>query len=233
MHISGIQQFTLLDYPERTACVVFTPGCNFRCGYCHNPEFVLPDKIKAMRSSFVDETIFFRFLDRRRGRLDGVVVSGGEPTLMPDIVPFFENIKGRGFLAKLDTNGNRPEVVRTLLDRGLVNYIAMDVKTALPAYAELAGRGAIPERIQESMDLIKKSRIAYEFRTTLIKELHTQDVLNSMANSMAGARELCLQTFRPGHTLNPLFASFHPFSRAETEAIADQFRGRVERVRIR
>jgi pyruvate formate lyase activating enzyme len=233
MLVSGIQQCTLLDYPERTACIIFTPGCNFRCGYCHNSEFVLPEKIKEIRDTFIDEDVVFQFLDRRRGKLDGVVVSGGEPTLMPDLADFFTKIKARGFLAKLDTNGNRPDVLGQLIDERLVDYVAMDIKTALPAYAKLVGNRAVPERIRESIDILKRSDIEHEFRATLIREIHTKAILKEMSESLRGTRQLFLQTFRPEHTLNPLFGSFHPFSDAEMQSIVGIFRKGVDMVRVR
>ncbi|PIR76985.1 MAG: anaerobic ribonucleoside-triphosphate reductase activating protein, partial [Candidatus Magasanikbacteria bacterium CG10_big_fil_rev_8_21_14_0_10_38_6] len=139
MVISGVQPFTLLDFPEKTACIIFTAGCNFRCGYCHNPEFVLPEKIQQIKTSFIDEETIYSFLQKRKGLLDGVVISGGEPTMMGDLPAFIRNIKELGFLVKLDTNGNRPLVLQHLLDEGLLDYVAMDVKTSLVNYADLVG----------------------------------------------------------------------------------------------
>jgi pyruvate formate lyase activating enzyme len=115
MLISGVQPFTNLDFPGKIACVMFVPGCNFRCGYCHNPEFVVPERIQAMKGGFITEEAFFSFLDKRRGLLDGVVISGGEPTLAPELVRCVTRIKDRGFSVKLDTNGNRPDVVKKLV----------------------------------------------------------------------------------------------------------------------
>ena len=161
MKLSAIQRFTMLDYPDKVACIAFTPGCNMRCGFCHNPEFVLPEKIRELQSDFIEEQTFFNFLDQRRGLLEGVVVSGGEPTIWRDLPDFLRQIKGRGFLAKLDTNGNHPSMLRTLLDEQLVDYVAMDVKTSLAEYGKLVGGGAKPEHIAQSIEMLKASRTRF------------------------------------------------------------------------
>lgn len=233
MLISGVQPCTMLDFPGKTAAIVFTPGCNFRCAYCHNPEFVLPERLKELRPSFIPEETFFRFLDRRGELLDGVVVTGGEPTLMPDLLEFLRKVKDKGFKTKLDTNGNRPAVLRRALDEGLVDYVAMDVKTSLAEYKNLAGPLADPDAIEESMDLLKASAIASEFRSTLIKELHPPHVLEEMAKMLAGAKIHYLQKFRPGVVLKEEASSYHPFSDEEMKNIADFFRVTVPTVIIR
>jgi pyruvate formate lyase activating enzyme len=233
MKLSAIQRFTLLDYPEKVACVVFTPGCSMRCGFCHNPEFVLPEKIAELAGSFIEEEAFFRFLDQRRGLLEGVVVSGGEPTLWQDLPDFFHKIKEKGFLTKLDTNGHRPEVLRHLLKERLVDYVAMDVKTSLSEYTKLVAGAIKPENIQKSIDILKTSGIPYEFRTTLIHEVHSEEVLRDMEELLRGAARYYLQTFRPGHTLNPVFATYHPFSAEEMQDIAKRFSSVAKEVAIR
>jgi pyruvate formate lyase activating enzyme len=233
MLISGVQPCTLLDFPGCAAAIVFTPGCNFRCAYCHNPEFVLPERVKALRPSFIPEETFFRFLDRRGELLDGVVVTGGEPTLMPDLLEFLKKVKDKGFKTKLDTNGNRPAMLRRALDEGLVDYVAMDVKTSLGEYRNLAGPLADPEAIEESMKILKASKVPSEFRSTLIKELHPQSVLDDMAELLKGAKILYLQKFRPGIVLKPVAENYHPFSDDEMEQIAAFFRRVVPTVIIR
>jgi len=233
MKISGIQKFTTLDYPEHAACIVFTPGCNFRCGYCHNPEFVLPEKIKELQHGFIPEEALFVFLEKRVGLLDGVVISGGEPTIMPDLLIFMKKVKDRGFLVKLDTNGNRPSVIQKAIDEHLVDYIAMDVKTSYKKYTDLVGKFAVPEKIRESIEIIKKSGIDYEFRSTLIRETHPQEVLEDMATMMKGSDKLYLQTFRPGTTLHPLFQAFHAFSDDAMRDAQETFLQSVRHVYIR
>ncbi|MFA9262301.1 MAG: anaerobic ribonucleoside-triphosphate reductase activating protein, partial [Undibacterium sp.] len=137
MKLTAVQKFTLLDYPGRVACIAFTPGCDLRCGFCHNAEFVLPERLKELAGSFIDEEHFFAFLERRRGLLEGVVVSGGEPTIWRDLPEFLARIRSLGFLVKLDTNGNNPAMLRELFDRKLVDFVAMDVKTSLEEYPGL------------------------------------------------------------------------------------------------
>ncbi len=233
MLISGIQQFTLLDYPDKTACIVFTPGCNFRCGFCHNPEFVLPEEIEQIKDSFIPEAAFFRFLEERQGLLDGVVITGGEPTLMGDLLPFIEKIKEMGFLVKLDSNGNTPQILKKIVETGLVDYVAMDIKTILPKYKELVGSRVREAHIQEAISFIKDHGIDHEFRSTIIKEVHTPDVLQGMAVLVEGARRYFLQNFRPEKTLDPAFEHYHGFSESELYDIRELFVPVVAEVGIR
>lgn len=233
MLISGVQKITLLDFPEHTSCIVFTAGCNYRCGYCHNPEFVLPEKLREMKENFIPEESFFCFLEQRKGKLDGVVVSGGEPTMMPDLIPFLKKIKQMGFLVKLDTNGNSPSVLEKIFQEKCVDYVAMDVKTSLREYKKLVGERADESKLAQSIEMIKKQAPDYEFRSTLIKEVHTPEIIEAMAELFQGAKRLYLQQFRPGHVLNPLFESFHPFSESEMKDIAQKFSLSVKDVEIR
>lgn len=233
MLISGIQQYTLLDYPQKIACIIFTPGCNFRCGYCHNPEFVLPEKIIQIKDSFIPEEAFFNFLERRKNLLDGVVISGGEPTLMPNLISFIEKIKNLGFLIKLDTNGNRPEILEEVIKKNLVNYVAMDVKTSLDNYPDLVGKFVKTEHIKRSMDLLKLGIVDYEFRTTLIAEIHSEIILKKMIDLLAGAKRFFLQTFRPSTTLDPKFENYHAFSLKKIKQISELFKPHIKEVEIR
>jgi pyruvate formate lyase activating enzyme len=233
MLISGIQPFTILDYPGKVACIIFTPGCNFRCSFCHNPEFVLPERVAALRSSFITEEAFFNFLEQRKKLLDGVVITGGEPTLMPDLEPFIRKIKTLGLLVKLDSNGNRPEMLARLIAEKLVDYVAMDVKTDLPHYHELAGKWVVEENIVKSIELLKQNTIPYEFRTTLIKEIHPTAVVTAMGKLVQGATNWNLQTFRPATTLDPAFQNYTPFSEEETGKLAEQCRAYATTVNIR
>ena len=185
MIISGIQRFTLLDFPGKIACIVFTGGCNYRCGFCHNPEFVLPEELAKLSKSFIPEVAALNFLKKRRGMLEGVVISGGEPTIMPDLEDFIMKVRDLGFAVKLDSNGNRPEVLRSLIDKGLVDYIAMDFKTSLPDYRSLVGQWADEMKLRESIELLKQGDVDYEFRTTLIREVHTPEILKIMSKTLA------------------------------------------------
>lgn len=233
MILSGVQKFTILDFPEKVSCIAFIPGCDFRCGYCHNPEFVLPEKLKEISGSFIKEKFFFNFLRRRRGFLDGVVISGGEPTLAFDLEPFIRKIRDLGFLIKLDTNGNRPQVLRRLLDEGLLDYVAMDFKTCPDQYAGLVGNCVKVDSILESVAVLFSAGIEYEFRCTLIKEHHNEEVLTEMAAVLCGAERLYLQKFRNGQTLDPKFAAFNAFDDAEMSAIANFFNDSVKFVACR
>ncbi len=233
MLVSGIERCTLVDYPEKIACIIFTPGCNFRCGYCHNPEFVLPEKIAQLKNSFIPESAILNFLTERRNFLDGVVISGGEPTSMPDLIDFMSKIKSLGYLVKLDTNGNRSEVLKQAIGCGVVDYVAMDIKTSLTEYPALVGPLVRPEAIKESVEFLKHGHVDYEFRCTLIKEIHSPSVLEDMALLLSGAKQVFLQSFRSTVTLNPIFNNFHPFSGHEMNAIAATFMKYVKKATVR
>ena len=191
MRLLGLQRLTLLDYPERVACTVFTGGCNLRCPFCHNASLVLGE------GDMIGEDEFFAFLSSRVGRLDGVCISGGEPTLQSDIADFASKIKSLGFLVKLDTNGTVPEVISALIADGLVDYIAMDVKNSPARYAETVGiEGYDLTRVKESVEIIKKSGIPHEFRTTVTHELHTAEDIRAIGEWLTGEDRYYLQRYR-------------------------------------
>ncbi len=169
MKIGGLIKFTLIDFPGRPAAVIFTQGCNFRCRYCHNPELVYPH----LFTEPVPQEEIFSFLQRRQGTLEGVVISGGEPTLQEGLIPFTADIKKMGYAVKLDTNGARPDVLAELLDKKLLDYIAMDLKAPLDKYSLITSVDTPPEILMKSMQLIRQSGVAYEFRTTYDKEVLT------------------------------------------------------------
>jgi pyruvate formate lyase activating enzyme len=233
MFLSGIQKLTLLDYPGKVACTVFTPGCNFRCGFCHNQEFVSPAEIKKIASSFIPAEKFFKFLKTRQGLLDGVVICGGEPTLQTDLMDFIQKIKALGFLVKLDTNGYLFPILKEIINNKLVDYIAMDLKTSLADYPRVVDTNLDIEEIRKSIELIKNSFIKYEFRTTIIQELHSKNILTDMANLLTGAKKYCLQKFIPRKTLNPRFQNYHPFTAEEVIPIIKLFKKNIEVVEYR
>ena len=167
MKLGGLVKFTLIDFPGRPAAIVFTQGCNFRCRYCHNPELVYPHLFEAS----MPEQEIWSFLQRRQGTLEGVVVSGGEPTLQTDLIPFMSRLKEMGYKTKLDTNGSRPEVLRELIDKKLVDFIAMDLKAPFEKYVDITGVEVNSTVLQQSMDLIRQSGLEYQFRTTYDKEV--------------------------------------------------------------
>lgn len=232
MLLTAIQKFTLLDFPGKISCIAFTPGCNFRCGFCHNPEFVLPNEIRNIKHSFISESTFFNFLEKRKNLLDGVVISGGEPTIAPGLIDFMKRIKQEGFLVKLDTNGNRPEILAEALTHAVVDYIALDIKTSFEKYSTLVKGSSRVEKLKESVSIVKNSGIDYEFRTTLIKEIHSQKILEQMRKDIGKAKAYYLQTFRPQKTLSPEFSTMTPFTKEETIEIARLF-NLVETVSIR
>ncbi len=230
MLISGLQPFTTIDYPEKLACILFTAGCNFRCAYCHNSEFVLPEKLKELRDSFIDHDAAMSFLHKRRGLLDAVVISGGEPTMMPDLLDWMHRIKEMGFLVKLDTNGTHPDIVRRAIDSGIVDYIAMDIKSPLSKYSELAQVDVKTEELEKSISIIKNAGIDYEFRSVLIKGFHTLEDIESMAKLAEGAKTYRLLEFRPAQTLCPAFALMNAFGEGEMRDIKGIVSEYVERV---
>lgn len=182
MKLGGLVKFTLIDFPGTPAAIVFTQGCNFRCRYCHNPELVYPHLfVEPMPQEEV-----MAFLKRRRGTLEGVVVSGGEPTLQEDLVRFMSDIKSLGYKTKLDTNGTRPDVLQELIDKKLVDFIAMDLKAPLCKYAAITGVEANCAVIRQSMDLIRKSGLMYQFRTTYDKEVLDDNDIAAVSAAVDG-----------------------------------------------
>ena len=167
MKISGLQKMTLLDYPGKIACTVFLGGCNFRCPFCHNGEL-----LDSGTEAIMDERELLDFLSKRRGLLDAVCISGGEPTLQKDLVSLLEKIKQLGYLIKLDTNGSRPEVLKALVEGNLLDYVAMDIKNAPECYAKTAGVSVQLEKIEESIRFLLEEHVDYELRTTVVAQLH-------------------------------------------------------------
>lgn len=225
MLISGVQKFTILDYPEKISCIVFSPYCCFRCGYCYNSEFVLPEKVKDLEHTFIPENIFFNFLKTRVGFLDGVVVSGGEPTLQKDIKEFITKIKELGFLVKLDTNGSNFETLKDLIDSKLVDFVAMDIKSSFENYQKVSnyiGEGDLIYNIENSIKKIMNSGIDYEFRTTVAKSFISKEDILKIGEIIKGAKKYALQNFRnESMVLNPEFSNSVNFTLDEIEEIAN------------
>ena len=215
MLIKGLQKLTLLDFPEKMACTLFTFGCNFRCPFCHNASLVLAARADG---AIIEEENFFKFLRSRRGILEGVCISGGEPTLQPDLPDFIRKVKELGFAVKLDTNGYRPAVPRALIDEGLLDYVAMDIKNSLSRYPETVGISRFDTApIEESMSLLMEGRVPFEFRTTLVKGLHTPESIAEMGRRLAGGERFFLQTFEDSGDL--IADGLSGFDREETEAL--------------
>lgn len=201
MEISGLNRFSLSDFPGKSATVVFVQGCNFGCPYCHNSSLI-PQHIPS--ALLIPEKHFFEFLEYRRNQLDAVVVSGGEPTIHRDISVFLRRIKDMGFAIKLDTNGSKPEVLKEVLENSLVDYIAMDIKAPLHKYEQLTGTVSSSEKIQESIDIISKSGTDHEFRTTVVEALLTLDDMQAIQKLVPVGSTYRLQKFCHEHAFDPV-----------------------------
>ncbi len=206
MHIKGLQKLTALDYPDRLACTVFTGGCNLRCPFCHNASLVMGI------GEDMDENEFFSFLDKREGILEGVCITGGEPLLQPDIEDFIKRIKEKGYKLKLDTNGAFPDRLLNLIDKNLLDYVAMDIKNSPQKYPLTCGVNRdykeffIP--FKESIDILLENRVDYEFRTTVVKELHDLNDIENAGTVIRGAKNWYLQCFKDsGDTIKAGFSA--------------------------
>ena len=190
--IFGIQKLTLLDYPGKVACTVFTGGCNFRCPFCQNSDLVF----LAENTSQIPKEELFSFLKKRQGILEGVCISGGEPLLQPGIENFIKKIREFGYPVKLDTNGSFPELLQHLIDEKLIDYVAMDIKNCKEKYAETIGLNSMDlSSIEKSVKILMENRVPYEFRTTVVKEFHTEEDMERIGQWINGARKLALQQF--------------------------------------
>ena len=191
MEFGGFQKLSLLNFPDKMACAAFTSGCNFRCPYCHNAELVRGNGQK------IDPEQILAYLRKRKGMLEGICISGGEPLMTDDILPFMEKAKELGYAVKLDTNGSYPERLRMVLSKGLADYVAMDVKNTAARFAETIGRLDAPiTKIRESISLLKEGKTPYEFRTTVVREYHSADDIGEIAAYLSGASVWYLQPFR-------------------------------------
>ncbi len=199
--IGGLQKLTLVDYPGHTAATVFTMGCNMRCGYCHNPELVLPEQF--LDTIPVED--IFDWLETRRGKLDGVCITGGEPTMHSGLIDFCRGLKSMGFLVKLDSNGTHPDMLQTMLDEKIVDFIAMDIKGPLEHYSEIAARPIDTAAIQRSVRMIIDSGIDHEFRTTIVRSQIGMEDFELIGKLVEGSKRYALQRFQPGKTLSPQF----------------------------
>ena len=191
---------TLIDYPGKIAATVFTVGCNFRCPFCHNPELVLSNWMGGRGS--VSEEEFFDFLEKRQGKLNGICITGGEPTIQKDIVEFIEKIKSLGYAVKLDSNGTRPDVLKKVIDKKIVDYIAMDIKNSLENYEKACGTKVDQDRIDLSVGLIRNSGTHYEFRTTVVPGIHEYSDFEKIGKWLEGSRRYVLQEYREGKILD-------------------------------
>ena len=192
MEFQGINKLSLLDYPGKVAAILYIDKCNFRCEYCHNWNTLIA--ANDNEDLIFDDILYF--LKKRVGILDGVVISGGEPTLMPNLEEKIRAIKELGYSIKLDTNGTHPEVIKDLVSKGLIDYIAMDIKSSLDDYHRFCHNDSLIEKVKESIELLKSGIVDYEFRMTLIQEYHSLEVINKVKETLRGSKRLYLQQFK-------------------------------------
>lgn len=234
MYLAGYQPLTLIDYPGKLATTVFTLGCALRCPFCHNPELIEPSKEQIDRMGGNRTEEFLTFLKRRQGKLDGVCITGGEPTLHKDLIDFIRKIKDLGFLVKLDTNGLFPDIVEDIISTGLVNFWAMDIKHTPEKYHLASGRSDLSiERFQKSVSLIMKSGADYEFRTTVVPGIHKEDDFEEIGRWIKGAQYYSLQEFRPGKIYDTSLADRVTGHSISLERARDRMMSYVDQVEIR
>lgn len=227
MMIHGLQKMTLLDFPGRVACTVFLGGCDLRCPYCHNAEL-----LDGSAPPVMDESAFFSFLKTRKGLLDGVAVTGGEPLLRKDLSPFLSEIRDMGFPVKLDTNGMHPAALERLISSDLVQYVAMDIKNSPDRYAETVGLPSVDlSPVRESVKLLMRGRAAYEFRTTVVAEFHDDESFRQIGMWISGAGQYFLQKFTDRDTVP--FAGLHAPSDDQMRRWQEILRPQIPSVRLR
>ena len=227
MKIKGLQKLTLLDYPGRLAATVFLGGCNFRCPFCHNASLVVRGD-----DSEITEGELLSFLESRRGKLTGVCITGGEPTLNPQLPTFISKIRALGYSVKLDTNGTNPDMLISLVRDGLVDYVAMDIKSSIQNYGRVAGVvGLDTARVEKSIDFLLGGEVEYEFRTTVVRELHTREDLDAIGRRIKGARAYFLQSFKDSGDL--IEDGFSSYSEAEFSELLEVVKVHIPNAQIR
>lgn len=226
MRLGGLVKTSLIDYPGRVSCVVFTQGCNFRCGFCHNPDLI------PSEGGTLSEIEFFEFLEKRKGKLDGVVVTGGEPTIQADLPNFLARIRDHGFSIKLDTNGGNPEVLQQLIRAELVDFIAMDIKGPFEKYSQICRFDNI-ENIRKSIQIILDSGLPHEFRTTVLPAYHELADFEKVGELIKGAQRYAVQGFRDDAVFDKALIGSGKFSHAELEQIASVMKKFVAEVNVR
>lgn len=230
MLLKGLQKLTLLDFPGKMACTVFSGGCNFRCPFCHNASLVIGERVSESATLPPEE--FFAFLEKRKNILEGVCVSGGEPTLAPDVIPFLKRIKDMGYLVKLDTNGYRPDVLKSAVTAGLVDYVAMDIKNSRERYGETVGiKDFDISPILESVDFLMSGSVDFEFRTTLVRELHSEDDIRAIGAWLAGGEKYFIQSFKDSGDL--IQEGFSGYDEKETEYLFNLLKAYVPNAQTR
>ncbi len=236
MLIGGFQKQSLIDYPGKICSIVFTIGCNFRCPFCHNSELVLPEKIKKINR--IPERDVLDYIEKNKKLLDAVEITGGEPTLQKDLKDFIRKIKEKELLVKLDSNGTNPKLIKELLDEKLIDYYAMDIKAPLEfqSYNRIVG-GVLTDKmfesIKETIKIIMKSNIEYEFRTTAIRGFHKKEDFKKICEFIRGAKRYVLQTFNPENTLSDEMHNYKAFTEQEYKEIINDCKGLVKEISYR
>lgn len=227
MIVSGMNKLTLINYPDKTACIIFTQGCNFRCSFCQNSSL-----LKASNESLVQEKEILDYLAKRKKVIDGICISGGEPLMQNDIKEFIKKVKEIGISVKLDTNGSYPDKLNNLIQENLLDYVAMDIKNDFKSYSKITEiKNFNLEKIKKSIDILKKSNIDYEFRTTVVKEFHTFDKLKSICEYIGPKAKYFIQNFRDSDDV--LRKNLHGFSEEELLDIIKKLNEKYPKVTLR
>ena len=226
MKIAGFQKLTLLDYPSKVACIIFTQGCNYKCPYCQNSGL-----IEHENEELINEEEIFAYLNKRKGVIDGIVISGGEPTIQKDLKTFMKRVKDMGLLIKLDTNGSNPNLVEEVINEGLVDYIAMDIKNVLELYKDVTDVKPNIVNLKRSIELIKNSPIEHEFRTTIIKNIHDIDKILKICSYVDTNQKMFLQNFEQSENVKD--KKLESFNKDELIDIQKKVRERFPNVKVR
>ncbi|MBW6515117.1 MAG: anaerobic ribonucleoside-triphosphate reductase activating protein [Candidatus Cloacimonetes bacterium] len=229
MIIGGLQKTSLIDYPGMISAVIFTQGCNFRCPYCHNPELVDPNRFHEV----LPELEVLEFLERRKGLLDGVVITGGEPTIHNDLPDFLYKIKQLGYLIKLDTNGTNPNLLTQLLDDNLIDYIAMDIKAPLEKYYMAAGVNCDSHNLLSSLKILSESQKVVEFRTTAVNTIHDEEDIIEISKMIPFGRRFILQRFEPNKTLDSTYLNKAALPEKALNNLKERFQNKTFKYAVR
>jgi len=240
MLIGGLQKTTLIDFPGRVACTVFTVGCNFRCPFCHNKDLITPKLFQKSGIKPISEDYFFKFLKKRKKILDGVCITGGEPTIWKDLPNFCKKIKNLGLEVKLDSNGSSPGVLESLINKKLIDFIAMDVKSSFDKYQNAIKlkeqSSKFIELIKKSIKIISNSGLEYEFRTTIVPGIHNKEIMVKLAKDLKkiiGSCNYYLQSFRPKNCLDKKYLTIKPFTDKQMKEILSAVKKVLPKTKLR
>ncbi|MBT7903026.1 anaerobic ribonucleoside-triphosphate reductase activating protein [Candidatus Woesearchaeota archaeon] len=230
--IKGIQKTSLIDYPGKLVSTIFLGGCNFRCHYCHNPELVLPELVS--NAADLTEEDFLEIMEKHKKYVDGVCITGGEPTLYPQLPALIRKIKNLGLLVKLDTNGTNPEMLKDLIDSRLIDFIAMDIKAPIEKYELVVNTTLRKDAIIESVEIIRQSNLPYEFRTTVVKEFINKEDIIKIGEWLSGSKRYVLQQFNfDAKVLNEEYKKSCPYTPEELESMSNSIKEFFDEVLIR